>query len=343
MSETVGVDIGRNKIKVVSISKTGGNLVLDSLGAAKALRMVVKTDEDKIKLIGKSEVVIKKLFEDLKISPKKAVVSLPEDEVISRLIRLPPLKESEIMDALHFEAETFVPYPLNEVSIDYEVVDKDDAGRLTIFVVAAKKKLIQAYIKLFKSLGLELSALESPSIAFRRVVRHGMSTVKRVVVVDLGEKYTDIFNINEGNIYFARSLSVGGESITRAISLGLSLDMPSAEEYKKAYGMRADQLEGKIRKVMAPVFNSIAEEIRKAMALFLEDSGGKKVELLALSGGGANLPGMAEDLTRVLGVEVQVIQPLVKIDTSKIKTTFNLNVDGCRFTLAVGLAMRGLM
>lgn len=343
MSEIVGVDIGRNKIKVASLSKTNEGLVLDSLGAAKSPRMVVKTDDDKVKLLSESEEVIKKLFEDLKINPKKAIVSLPEDEVISRLVRLPPLKDTEIMDALHFEAETFVPYPLDEVSIDYEIVEKDDAGRLTIFVVAAKKKLIQGYMKLFKSLGLELLALESPAIAFRRVVKHGMSTVERLIVVDLGEKYTDIFNINKGNVYFARSLSVGGESITRAISLGLNLDMASAEEYKKAYGMNPDELEGKIRVAMAPVFNSVAEEIRKAMTIFLEDSGGKKVELLALSGGGANLPGMAEDLTRVLGIEVQVIQPLVKVDTSKIKTDFNLNVDGCKFTLSVGLAMRGLV
>lgn len=342
MSEIVGIDIGRNTIKLVSLSKGTDGLVLDSLGEVVTPRMKIKSDEDKVRLLSESEEPIKKLIEDLKISPKKVIASLPEDEVISRLIRLPPLKESEIMDALHFEAETFVPYPLKEVSIDYEVIEKDDAGRLTIFVVAAKKKLIQGYIKLFKALKLELLALESPSIAFRRVVKHGMNTVERIVIVDLGEKYTDIFNINKGNVYFARSLPVGGESITRAISLGLNLDMASAEEYKKAYGMKANELEGKIRKAMQPVFNSVSEEIRKAMALSLKD-GGKKIELLALSGGGANLPGMAEELTRVLGIEVQVIQPLVKVDTSKVKTAFNLNLDGCKFTLSVGLAMRGLI
>lgn len=343
MSDIVGIDIGRNTIKLVSLSKEKESLILDSLGEVKTPRMKVKSDEDKVKLLIQSEEAIRKLVEDLNINPKKVIVSLPEDEVISRLVRLPPLKDTEIMDALNFEAETFVPYPLNEVSIDYEIIEKDDAGRLTIFVVAAKKKLIQGYVKLFKSLGLELIALESPSIAFRRVVRYGMKTVERLIIIDLGEKYTDIFNFNKGNVYFARSLPVGGESITRAISLGLNLDMASAEEYKKAYGMKDNELEGKIRKAMEPVFNSISEEIRKAMALSIKDTNGKKVELLALSGGGANLPGMAEELTRVLGTEVQIIQPLVKIDTSKIKTAFDLNLDGCKFTLSVGLAMRGLV
>ncbi len=343
MSDLVGIDIGRNTIKLVSLSKSGEVLSLDSLGEVNSPVMEIKTDEDRSKFLVEVGVAIKTLLADLKIKPKQVVAGLPEDEVISRLVRLPPLKESEIMDALKFEAETFVPYALDEVSIDYEIVEKDDAGRLTIFVVAARNKLIQSYVKLFKSLGLELLAIESSSVALRRVIKININTVERLVVVDLGEKFSDIFNMNKGNIYFARSILVGGESITRAISLGLNLDMASAEEYKKAYGMKETELEGKIRVAVMPVFNNIAEEIRKAMALFMEDNGGKKVELLVLSGGGANLPGMAEELTRLLGVEVQVMQPFSKIDATKIKTQFNLNVDGCRFGLAVGLAMRGLM
>lgn len=343
MSEIIGVDIGQSSIKITSISKVGDTFVLDALGEAKLAMVDIKTDEDRGKFLDSSLDIIKGLIADLKIKPKQVVAGLPESEVISRLVRLPPLKESEIMDALKFEAETFVPYPLDEVSIDYEIIEKDDAGRLTIFVVAARNKLIQVYVKLFKSLGLELLALESSSIALRRLVKLNITTVERVMVVDLGEKSSSIFNINKGNVYFSRSIMVGGESITRSISLGLNLDMASADEYKKAYGMRENELEGKIRATVMPVFNNIAEEIRKAMALFMEDSGGKKVELMILTGGGANLPGLAEELTKVFGVEVQVSQPFSKIDTTKIKTEFNLNIDGCKFALVTGLAIRGLM
>lgn len=343
MSEIIGVDIGQNSVKIVSLSKSGEGLVLDALGEAKLGVIDIKTDEDRGKFLEDSEKIIKGLMEDLKIKPKQVIAGLPENEVISRLVRLPPLKESEIMDALKFEAETFVPYPLDEVSIDYEIIEKDDAGRLTIFVVAARNKLIQVYIKLFKSLGLELLALESSSIALKRVVKTNINTVERVMVVDLGERSSSIFNINKGNVYFSRSIMVGGESITRSISLGLNLDMASADEYKKAYGMKESELEGKIRAAVMPVFNNIAEEIRKAMALFMEDSGGKKIELMILTGGGANLPGMAEELTKFFGVEVQVAQPFSKIDTTKTQTQFNLTIDGSKFALVTGLAMRGLV
>jgi type IV pilus assembly protein PilM len=342
MSNILGVDIGQSTIKVVSIGKDSSDkFVLESIGETKTPQTENGNNRSNhFNEIGKA---IKSLLFDLKIKNKQVVVDLPESEVVSRLVRLPPLKDSEIMDALKFEAETFVPYPLDEVSIDYEIIERDEAGRLTIFVIAAKNDLIADYIKLFKNLGLELLALESPSVAFRRIVKNGIKTVERVVILDMGEKYSDIFNINKGNVYFSRSLPVGGESLTRAISLGLGLDMSSAEEYKKAYGIKAEELEGKIRAVALPVFESITDELRKAMTLFAEDTGGKAVELLILSGGGANLPGMAEELTKVLGVEVQVAQPFINIDVTKIQAPFNLNVEGCRFSLAVGLSLRGVL
>jgi type IV pilus assembly protein PilM len=118
--------------------------------------------------------------------------------------------------------------------------------------------------------------------------------------------------------------------------------MASAEEYKKAYGLKEVELEGKIRAAVMPVFQNIAEEIRKAMALFTEEHG-RPVELLVLSGGSANLPGLAEELTKLLGIEVQVIQPFIKIDTTKIQLPININTDGGRFSLAVGLSLRGIV
>lgn len=343
MSDVLGIDIGQNTVKIVSISAdSAGKLILDAIGETKSPK-IEAADKSRQKYFNALGDSIKLLLSDLKIKSKKVVVDLPENEVVSRLVRLPPLKDSEIMDALKFEAETFVPYPLEEVSLDYEVVEKDDAGRLTIFVIAARNDLINDQIKLCKSLGLELVALESPSVALRRMVKNSIKTVERVMVLDIGDKFSDIFNFNKGNVYFARSLPIGGESLTRSISLGLGLDMPSAEEYKKAYGIKEEELEGKIRLAALPVFNSITDEIRKAMTLFTEDSGGKTVDLLVLSGGGANLPGAAEELTKTLGIEVQIAQPFINIDATKINSQFNLNIEGCRFSLAVGLSLRGLI
>ena len=340
MNNYLGIDIGQSSVKMVLVNKEKeGNFFLENIGEAK-LELNESNQNDLGKRWEEVGKAIKTIISDNKIKTKQVVAALPENEVISRLVRLPPLKDSEIMDALRFEAETFVPYPLEEVSLDYEIIEKDEAGRLNVFVIAARNELISAYIKLFKSLGLDLMAIESPSVAFRRMARNSVGSIERLVVLNIGEKFSDIFNVYKGNVYFSRSLPIGGESLTRAVSLGLGLDLVSAEEYKKAYGIKEEELEGKIRVATMPVFNSITDEVRKAIALFVEDSGGKTVQLLVLSGGGANMPGMAEELTRTLGVEVQISQPFVNIDVTKIQSPFNLNVEGCRFSLAVGLSLR---
>jgi type IV pilus assembly protein PilM len=342
MSDIVGIDVGVGSIKAIELSVEDDKLKLEAIGETKTPRIDWRKGENKNKGMGEVAMSIKDLLNDLKIRSKKAVACLPEDEIISRLIRLPPLKENEVMDALKFEAETFVPYPLDEVSLDYEVIETDDAGRLTIFAIAARNDLVASYVKLFKQSGLDLIALESPAVSFRRVVSNSVSATAGVLLVDMGEKYSDLVGINKGNVYFTRAMSVGGESLTRAISLNLGLDMASAEEYKKAYGLNEMQLEGKIKDSILPVFSNMAEEIRKAMAYFREDQG-KSPEILVLSGGGANLPGLAEELTRILGLEVQVIQPFLRIDATKVNVPFNLTLEGCRFSLCLGLAMRGLV
>ncbi len=339
MNDVVGVDVGVGSIKVVSIRRDDKKDVLESVGEVRTPRVDWLKNEGKGKAVAKVAAALKSLLSDLKLKQKKAVTCLPEDDVVSRLIRLPPLKDSEIKDALKFEAETFVPYPLDKVSIDYEVIDEDEAGRLTIFAIAAKNDIVAVYIKLFKQVGLELVALESSAVAMRRAVRHGIKVGTNMVVIDMGDKYSDVVSLNKKKIIFTRSLSVGGESLTRAISINLGLDMASAEEYKKAYGLKETELEGKIRKAVMPVFTSLTEELRKTVALFTEETG-EAVDLLVLSGGGANLPGLAEELTRMLGLEVQVIQPFLKIDVSRVTVPFDLNSEGCRFTMAVGLALR---
>lgn len=342
MMKQTGIDVGVGSIKVVQLASESSSVILQAIGETKTPRVDWIKGDNTAKATGEIATAIRLLLQDLKIKSDQVVVSLPEDEVISRLIRLPPLKESEIKDALRYEAETFVPYPLDEVSIDYEILEQDEAGKVTVYAIAARNDLINSYVKLFKMAGLELLALESPAVAMRRAVSKSVSKDAAILLIDMGEKYSDIVGMNKGNVYFTRTMSVGGDSLTRAISINLGLDMASAEEYKKAYGMKSSELEGKIKNAILPVFANMAEEIRRALALFREDQG-KAVDLLVLSGGGANLPGLAEELTRLLGIEVQVIQPFINMDVSRVSLPLDLNVEGCRFSLSAGLALRGML
>lgn len=333
MNSVTGIDLGMGSIKIVSLSSNVDKIILENIGEVKT---------PKINKLSDLQIILRNLLREMKLENSQIMVSLPEDKVVSRLVSLPPLKDSEIKDALRFEAETFVPFPLDEVSIDYEVVSTDDAGRLSVFAIAARNDLISEYVKLFKSCGYDLSAIESTSLSLKRLVGQIVIDSTSIMVLDIGEKFSNIISLHNSNIFFARSLPVGGESLTRAISVNLGLDMASAEEYKKAYGMKEMELEGKIKNAIMPIFDSLSEEVRRAIAMYVE-SHNKSVDYLVLSGGGAKMPGLAEELTKKLGVEVQIIQPFLRVDTTKIVVPIDLNLDGYRFSVATGLAMRGLL
>lgn len=335
----MGIDMGLGSIKAVALERVGEVMSLTAIGEVKTPNQDWMKSEVNKNDLEEVAGALKSLIKDLKISNRAAVVALPEYEIVSRLVSLPPLEEKEIKDALAFEAETFVPYPLDQVSIDYEVTEEDEGGRLTVFAIAARNDLIANYVKIFKAAGMELLAIESPAVSMRRILKQIATASEATMVLDIGQKYSDLIGFKNGNIYFARSISLGGESLTRAISVNLGLDMASADEYKKAYGIKEMELEGKIKSAIMPVFESMAEEIRRAMALYSE-SNNRAIELLVLSGGGAKLPGLAEEFTRILGIEAQVIQPFLKIETQRIVSPINLEVDGYRFSTAVGLALR---
>lgn len=339
MVDYFGLDVGHANIRIAKLVKNGEGLELTALGETKN----PASNWEEVGKKGEEMVAsaIKLLMSDLKLTTKQVVMSLGVDDVIARMVELPPLKDNEIKDALLFEAETFVPYPMDQVSLDYEVVGNDD-GKTQVFVVASKNTVIEQYIQLAKLAGLSPIALEPVPVALKRSMARLADPSKTVLLVDLGEKSTLLTTVYRGNVYMTRALPVGGESLTRAISLSLSLEMPSAEEYKKAYGLDEKQLEGKIKAALLPVTTSIFEEIRKAMVLFKEQYNGN-IDLIILSGGGAVLPELATELTKTLGVEAQIAQPFSKIVTSKLTLPFSLESSGNAYAMVIGLALREMV
>lgn len=338
MSVVIGLDLGRDSIKVAVIKKSKEEYFLTSLGE-------VKNPSPEWIKGGKNELVmvtnaIKALLRDMNVAAEEVVFSLPQEDVISRLVTLPPMKESEVKTALRYEAETFVPYPLEEVQLDGEIVAQDDTGRTLVFAVAAKTVTIESYLQLLKHCSLRPRAIEPSSVSLARIAMQTSQLKKVIAILNLGDLSTELVVCKEGQVYQSVSLSVVGKLVTKAIALGLGMDAASAEEYKKAYGLNEKELEGKVRGVVFPIFKTLAEEIRKGFVAYQEEWG-DSVEVLMLCGGGANLPDLAEELVRYLGIEVQTLNPLLRLNTTKLTSTVNVQEDNARFGLVVGLSLRG--
>jgi len=158
------------------------------------------------------------------------------------------------------------------------------------------------------------------------------------MIVSIGSQTTDIAILRNGTLTFARSISAGGEAMTRAIAQSLNFTTQQAEEYKKTYGVDSAVLEGKIAFALKPVTDTIATEVKRAIAFFEQKYTTEKIQAIILAGGSAKLPGLVQFMTNATGIETQLANPWAQIQKS---TRFAvLNQEGPMFAVAVGLAMR---
>jgi Tfp pilus assembly PilM family ATPase len=149
--------------------------------------------------------------------------------------------------------------------IEHQILERQEAAtppHALVLLIAARKSLVEKYVKIIEMAGLTVVGVETELMS---IVRSIAPLGKTAVVVDFGARAVDIALSFDGNLYFSRSVAVAGEALSRSVAQGLNVSMVQAEEYKRTYGLMADQLEGKVREVLVPVVDTIAEEIKKAI------------------------------------------------------------------------------
>jgi type IV pilus assembly protein PilM len=336
---SVGLDIGSKTIKIVELSKEGGGWRLRGSGVIGYTGRPPEhlTDEKDFAALAQA---VKKLHKEANISSSQIYVSLPEQQVFTRTIKFPPLNDAEIASAVKWEAEQYIPIPVNEAIIQHQIIErKDDTTPPSVLVllVASPRTLVEKYVKVVEMAGLNPTVVETELMALTRALAPPDQTV---LLVDFGARSTDIAIAKNGILSFSRSLSTAGEAFTRAVAQTLGIQEAQAEEYKKAYGLSESQLEGKIRKALDPVFGIVSEEIRKAIHFYQTEEKGESPRSVIVSGGSAGMPDIVSMLSKIIGLEVVVGNPFVKIAMSP-ETSRALAPYGPLYPIAVGLAMRG--
>jgi len=335
--EFFGLDIGSQKIKLVKLAKSGNQYRLTALGNTVSTQKGLLSDSESD--LTALATAIKRLYQETKISTKNVVSSLPQDQVFTQVITLPQLSEDELLSALKWEAEQYVPIPLAEVTLSHQIIGqvKENAKqKMEVLVAAAPTKLIDKTLMVLKAAGLNPVSLEIEIMALTRSLVP--PNPQAILVVDLGAKATDFAVVENGQIIFVRSIATAGEAITRAVSSGLGLDPNQAEAYKKAYGADPKQLEGKIIEVIGPVVEVIVAEMEKIIQ-FHQLEKKKTISRVILAGGTANLPEISSLLAKKLNLEIQIGDPFSQLTKDGLVAKAPA-VDISLYAVATGLAMR---
>lgn len=342
---SIGLDIGFSSIKVVALSKTGQSYKLISLGSIACPQpgMVSDLDTD-LEAVAEA---IRKLMSATKIEEREVVAALPESKVFTRVIDdLPYLSDNELSSAIRYAAEEFIPMPLTEVNLNWQVLarseskDKNTKSTKTIvLVVASPKTAVEKYIKVLSAAQVRPRALETETIAVTRSLVGNNPFSPATLIVQLGATTTDFATVSQGLIWLTRSISTGGMALTRALAQHFNFEVSQAEEYKKIYGLLEDQLEGKVLEAIKPVVDIILGESKRVMQAFEAKYPQNPIKRVVLSGGGAKLPGLVIYFANNLGLEVQEADPWYPINKDKALIN-KLSQDAPSYAVAVGLALR---
>lgn len=329
-----GIDIGQTGIKVMAIDHKKwqvigyGSIDLDPI---KLQDSITKGDEylaEGIHMLLTTKV-------SGKIPSNQVVVSVPTSRTYSRTMSLPLESESNLAEAIQLEAEQYIPIPVSELNLDFQIIDKTESG-LIVLISAVPKKIVETTVLACEQVGLEVVMVEPGISAIARLITETEEGQLPTVIVDIGAAYTDIAILDK-SIRVTGGADVGGNSFTLEISKKLKVSLENAHQLKVLDGMNTGPKQTKIRSAMKPSLEQIISEVNKMIRYYNERLGSKqKIEQLILVGNGSNVPGLGDYFTESLMMPARVASPWQALKFGKL--THPSRQYKPRYITAAGLA-----
>jgi len=276
-----------------------------------------------------------------KIDTNYAVASLPESKSFVRVIQIPQMSESEAENAVPYEAESFIPMPLDQVYIDWQKIGQT-GDKMNILMIASPKEFVDKYLDTLDKAGLKVVALEVESQSCHRALV-APDSQETVLLVDLSALSSSLIMVEGGNLQFTSTIPIAGNAFTESIAKALGVSSSKAEEIKRKVGLQSIAEYPNIKTAVMPILNNLSAEIKNILKFHAEHSD-KQVQKVLLSGGSGKLKGLSEALQSLLqdaGVTiVQQANPWQNLPGLKEQKISPFEALG--YVTVIGLAMRGV-
>jgi type IV pilus assembly protein PilM len=276
-----------------------------------------------------------------RITTNRVVVSVPESKSFIRVIHIPEMSESQAENAVMFEAEAYIPLPLDQVYFDWQILGRAE-GKMEVLIIASPKEFVDKYLAALEKIGLKLVAVEVESQSVvRSLIKPG--DTENILIADLDAYKTALIMVEKGNLQFTSSIPLAGNSFTDKISQALTIPTAKAEAIKKEFGIANTPDYPNLKTYLLPVVNDLAAEIKNILK-FHYDHSEQRITRLILSGGSAKLKHLDELLPPLLAefsdLRVEIANPLVNLEN--LQNQDLSAYEALSFTTAIGLAMRDL-
>lgn len=338
LPKSTGIDIGVSSIKIVELSRLSHKIRLENYAQLKAADPYHKPfrvfqQQSLLLSVDKITNALQESFSKAEMQPKKLVFSVADFLTFFTTFKLPPMKKEELETAVRFEAEKYIPLPLQQVSFDWEIIQgQAEKEEKEVLLVSIPKDIISQYQKVSQNLGIEDFTLEPETFSLHRLFAYDH---KITCLVDIGAQSTSITIGWPKVITVSHSLDISGYKMTEAIRTALQVDIQAAERIKETQGLSGLS---QVSSVLAPLMRELVKGIQSTIQSSSTD---QEVSKIILTGGGSKTPGILDYLKTALNLPVEEGDPFSKMNYPRALQE-RLHEMGPFFSVAVGAALRGL-
>ncbi|MBP6898983.1 MAG: pilus assembly protein PilM [Burkholderiaceae bacterium] len=340
----IGLDISSSSAKLVELGRTqAGEYVLERL-ASEPFEKGWITD-GQIEKFDEVAAAVRKLIDKSGTKTRNVAMAMPQSAVITKRIMLPAgLSEDEMELQVESEANQYIPFSLDEVSLDFCVVGPSttSSGDVEVLIAASRKERVQDRQGLAEAAGLKPMVLDIEShaslLAMHRLVealpQQGHDAL--VALFEIGADTTSLKVLREGELLYDRDQAFGGSQLTTLIQRQYGFSFEEAEQ-KKLAGDLPDDYNSLI---LAPFVDTLSQEIGRALQYFFTSTPHHKVHYVMLAGGTAGLPGLKDKVTTLTDFAAMVVNPFEGMKTGSGVREAKVRRDAPSYLTACGLAMR---
>jgi type IV pilus assembly protein PilM len=312
-----GLDIGSTSVKAVELKATGKSYRVVAMASEPVPADAIV--DGAIMDGGAVADAIRRLFDNNKgFKAKDVAVSLSGSAVIVKKISLPVMTDRELAESIHWEAEQYIPFDIQDVNLDYQILDTgtggSSKGTMDVLLVAAKKDKIADYAGVIAQAGRQAIVVDVDAFALQNAyeLNYGVDAESIVVLMNAGASAINMNIVSGDQSLFTRDISIGGNAYTEAVQKELSLPFDAAEQLKKGVAVNGTRFED-VKPVLHAMTENVLIEINKTFDFFKATAASDRIDRIVLSGGAANVDGFAQALQGRFGTGVETFDPFKTI------------------------------
>jgi type IV pilus assembly protein PilM len=340
-NNVIGLDIGSRSIKVGELAHNKNASKLKRFGMIDLAPGLIEEGNisDPLQVAN----TIKQLFKAYNIKDQNVALSIGGYSVIVKKINVQTMTEHQLQDTIHLEAEQYIPFDMNDVNIDFQILGEspNNPNQMNVILVAAKKDMVNNYINLVEMAGLNPCVIDVDAFALQNIYELNYpASGENVAIIDIGNAKTSLNILKDNVSVFMRDVSLGCGQINHEIVSVVDCTIDEAEQIKlnnTGEKLSKDHLQN----IVTAVVTDWCDEIRRALDFFYSTYPDDQIKKIILSGGGANIEEFRSLLSEETFAEVEPINPFknIEVDTDRFENSY-LKAIAPQAAICMGLALR---